>query len=226
MSRSYGQYCGLAAALDLLGERWTLLVIREVLTGPKRFNELLAALDGIGPNLLTKRLQALTEAGVLKRLPVESDDRGTHYALTDEGEELRPAVLALASWGLRNMASHVSAGRVHSHWGMLAVEAMATERLDHARVAETYQFEIDDISFVLNVGIGKVEVYEGVAEDPVLHVKADADTFVRIGARDLSPFAAAVRGHVIASGDPTALDRCTELLGLNLQESAPKEEID
>jgi DNA-binding HxlR family transcriptional regulator len=220
MSRSYGQFCGLAAALDLLGERWTLLLVREVLTGPKRFNELLNALDGIGPNLLAKRLHRLTEEGLLVHEPLADHDRGGRYRLSPEGQALRPAVLSLASWGLRNMAAHVKEGRVNPHWGMLAVEAMAADHAGLARVSETYQFQIDDVSFVVEVKPGAVRVCEGTAQEPSLTVSADADTFVRIGARVLSPFAAVAQGRITVDGDPQALDRCAELLGLDLYHSA------
>jgi DNA-binding HxlR family transcriptional regulator len=221
MPRSYGQFCGLAAALDVLGERWTLLVIREVLTGPKRFNELLTALDGIGPNLLAKRLHRLTEEGFLIHESLGDRDRGVRYRLSPEGEALRPTVLSLASWGLRNMAVHVNKGRVSPHWGILAVEAMAADHLELARVDETYQFQIDDVSFVLEVKPGAVLVSEGTAAEPVLTVSADAETFVRIGARVLSPFAAVAQGRITVDGDPEALERCAELLGLDLYHSAP-----
>ncbi|WP_188110586.1 winged helix-turn-helix transcriptional regulator [Aeromicrobium ginsengisoli] len=92
--RLYGQGCPLACALDVLGERWTLLVIRELLLGPKRFTELGTALPAAGPNRLTTRLRRLQEAGVAEKTPAGA------YALTAYGEGLREPVIGLGLWGL------------------------------------------------------------------------------------------------------------------------------
>ena len=101
--RTYGQLCGIAAALDILGERWTLLVIRELLLGPQRFNELLANLDGMGPNLLSDRLHSLSDQGVIESIPVPGDQRARSYQLTPLGEQLREPVLLLGRWGMATM---------------------------------------------------------------------------------------------------------------------------
>lgn len=98
MSRTYNQDCVLAYALDLLGERWTFLNIRELFLGPRRFGDLHAALPGIGTNLLSKRLKELEEAGLLIG-PGPSETRG-QYRLSREGEDLRPVVRALMFWSI------------------------------------------------------------------------------------------------------------------------------
>ena len=98
MSRTYNQECVLAYALDLLGERWTLLIIRELFLGPRRFGDLHAALPGLGTNLLSKRLKELEEAGLIVS-PASGEARG-QYRLSDTGEELRPAVRALMFWSI------------------------------------------------------------------------------------------------------------------------------
>lgn len=98
MSRTYNQDCVLAYALDLLGERWTLLIIRELFLGPRRFGDLHAALSGLGTNLLSKRLKELEEAGLIVT-PAENEPRG-QYRLTETGEELRPAVHTLMFWSI------------------------------------------------------------------------------------------------------------------------------
>ncbi|HEX2414775.1 MAG TPA: helix-turn-helix domain-containing protein [Thermoleophilaceae bacterium] len=97
--RSYRQTCGVARALDLLGERWTLLVVRELLLGPKRFGTLQAALPGISTNLLSARLRSLVAAGVAEPVRLPPPAAVSAYALTERGEALRPAVEALAVWG-------------------------------------------------------------------------------------------------------------------------------
>ena len=102
--RSYGQLCALAEALDLIGERWTLLVVRELLIGPARFSDIEDHLAGVGPNLLSARLRMLVDAGLVTSEPVPGDGRGRQYRLTEFGETLREPVLALARWGLTLMA--------------------------------------------------------------------------------------------------------------------------
>ncbi|WP_309239820.1 helix-turn-helix domain-containing protein [Actinomadura sp. J1-007] len=96
--RIYGQYCGLAGALDLVGERWTLLIVRELLVGPCRYNQLQSNLPGIGTNLLAERLRFLTEAGLVRQRGREGS-KVRLYELTEQGEGLREPVLALARWG-------------------------------------------------------------------------------------------------------------------------------
>ncbi|MBB5517869.1 winged helix-turn-helix transcriptional regulator [Amphiplicatus metriothermophilus] len=98
MSRTYNQDCVLAYALDLLGERWTMLIIRELFLGPRRFGDLHAALPGIGTNLLSKRLKELEEAGLIVG-PGPGEARGS-YRLSEEGENLRPTVHALMYWSI------------------------------------------------------------------------------------------------------------------------------
>jgi DNA-binding HxlR family transcriptional regulator/putative sterol carrier protein len=114
--RSYGQDCALALGLDVIGERWTLLVIRGLLTGPKRYSELLDQLEGIGTNLLATRLRELVEHGIARK----TDDG---YELTESGEALRPIVHALVRWGhrFRHLAPDVAVSR--PEWDMLALEA-------------------------------------------------------------------------------------------------------
>jgi len=99
--RSYDQYCGVARALDVLGERWTLLIVRDLLPGPRRYGQLADHLPGIGTDLLTARLRLLEEHGIVERLNTGGVGGGVTYRLTDAGEELRPLVVELARVGLR-----------------------------------------------------------------------------------------------------------------------------
>jgi DNA-binding HxlR family transcriptional regulator len=105
VTRGYGQYCGLARALDLLGGRWALLVVRDLLTGPKRFSELQEGLHGIPTNVLTARLRELEEAGIVERRVQARPGGGVAYALTEHGMELEDPVLRLGFWGAKTMGS-------------------------------------------------------------------------------------------------------------------------
>jgi DNA-binding HxlR family transcriptional regulator len=213
--RLYGQYCGLAAALDVLGERWTLLIVRELLLAPRRYGELLDALPGIGTNLLAERLKFLVEQGVVRRVPAtDSDLRRQAYELTGAGESLRRPVLDLARWGMHRLASPTPATTVRADWGYLAVQAM----VDAARlpgVRESYLFRVDDLTFFVSVDDGTARIGRGEPPDPPAMVATtDATTFIEIGAGRLSPFEATVCGRLEMSGPPDAVLRCSALLGL------------
>ena len=103
VARGYGQFCGLARALDLVGGRWALLVVRDLLTGPKRFSELQEGLHGVPTNVLTSRLRELEEAGIVERRVQAHPGRGVAYALTEYGLELEEPVLRLGFWGAKTM---------------------------------------------------------------------------------------------------------------------------
>jgi DNA-binding HxlR family transcriptional regulator len=210
--RNYGQYCGLAAALDVLGERWTLLIVRELLTGPCRYNELLANLPGIGTNLLADRLKFLAEERVIRQRP-QQGSKTRMYELTEQGESLRAAVLALARWGLGMLGAPEAEEFVRPRWGVLAVEAMIDPQ--HAGPDEQYEFRLDDEVFHVEVKGGQVKVSHGKAStEPVLVVHTDAVTFVEIGAGRLNPLEATLTRRVVMEGDPEAVLRCSRLLGL------------
>ncbi|KHK95096.1 HxlR family transcriptional regulator [Microbacterium mangrovi] len=100
-SRSYGQYCGVTTAVEQIGERWALLIIRDLLVGPRRYTDLKQGLPKIPTNILSTRLKELQEAGVVRRVPVMHC--GLVYELTAYGRELEPIVLALGRWGFQTM---------------------------------------------------------------------------------------------------------------------------
>lgn len=212
--RQYGQFCGLASALDVLGERWTLLIVRELLIGPCRFGDLIENLPGIGPNILTDRLRMLTEEGVVESAVVANDRRGKRYQLTALGAQLGPPVLSLAHWGMRLLTEERAKTEAsRAGWGFLAVQAL----MDAGRLpelTESYEFRVDDETFHIGIDRGTAGAGRGPAADPVLVVTTDAMTFIRIGARLLSPLDAVLGGLIKAEGDPTAILRCTALLGL------------
>ena len=103
-ARSYGQYCPVAKTLELVGERWTLLVVRELLVGPQRFTDLHAALEGIPRNLLADRLRDLEAAGLVAKRDLPPPAARTVYELTGAGQALLPVIGALAQWGLKHIA--------------------------------------------------------------------------------------------------------------------------
>ncbi|MFF3229088.1 winged helix-turn-helix transcriptional regulator [Nocardia suismassiliense] len=219
-TKRYAQMCAVAAALDLVGERWTLLIIRDLMTGPKRYNQLLEeTLVGIGPNLLAARLQMLTEHGVIQRESVSGDGRGVQYRLTASGEALRPVIIGLASWGLSHISSYEQDGLVRSEWGRLALEAMITIG-PPPDVDESYEFRIGDEVFHVLCENRTARVVDGSPDDPALVVTADPETFIRIGTEQLGILDAMLSGNLTVSGDSTSLSRCLRLLDLELNSTA------
>lgn len=211
--RDYGQFCGLAGGLNVIGERWTLLIVRELLIAPARFTLLLENLPGIGPNVLTERLRMLLERGVVEQLPVAGDSRGRMYRLTAKSEELRGPVLALARWGMGFLTEDDAGKAVRDEWGFLALQSM----IDHDSIPdvdETYEFRVGDSCFAVEVRGGALAFVAGPAPAPDLTVSCAADVFVRIGARLLTPFDAIVTGDVKVDGAPESIHRCTRMLGL------------
>ncbi|MGX2993260.1 winged helix-turn-helix transcriptional regulator [Streptomyces sp. JNUCC 64] len=212
--RNYAQFCGLAAGLNVIGERWALLIVRELLIGPARFNEILANLPGLGPNLLSDRLRALTEHGVIEASGVRGDGRGKRYRLTPRGEELREPVLALARWGMPFLTEEDAVGgATRASWGFLAVQSMINGRRVPA-VAESYEFRVAEEVFHIEVRDGAAVTRRGAATGPALVVTTDAETFVRIGAEMRTPFEALLSGRLRIDGEPDAVQRCVEFLGL------------
>nr|WP_062332711.1 helix-turn-helix domain-containing protein [Herbidospora sakaeratensis] len=101
--RDYGQYCGLARALEIVGERWAMLIVRDLLVRPLRYTDLVESLPGIPTNVLATRLKELEQAGVVERRLAPAPKRGVLYALTAAGVDLQPALLALGRWGAGQM---------------------------------------------------------------------------------------------------------------------------
>lgn len=192
MARSYRQFCALARTMDVVGERWTLLVVRELLLGPRRYGELLSALQGMGTNLLAARLEALQEQGVIQR-------RGRDYALTERGRALEDAVLALARWGMAGITGPTTDDRLRADW--YAVAMLAAHGPAESPLAESYEFDIDGEVFHLVTGPGRPRARRGPADDPTFRLRADLGTFLAILTKRL-PLAAASR-----SGDETAARR-------------------
>ena len=159
--RSYGQYCGLARALDVVGNRWSLLVVRELLTGPARYSQLQAGLPGISTNLLTDRLRELEDAGVVQR-QLDSDNNGVAYTLTAWGHELRNTVAALVNWSTPLMVSGPQNDSFQPHWLVVALESLLGS--NRTNVPATAGVEVDGTT--LMVRIDKTGTHVGPLDVP------------------------------------------------------------
>jgi len=166
MARTYSDRCGIARALDVVGERWALLVVRELLLGPKRFTDLRAGLPNVGPDMLTARLKELEAAGVVRRGTLPPPAASKVYELTERGAELEPVILALGRWG--------SGAPVADADAKLSVDAfvIALKTLFRPEGAKDSRVElrIGDQRFAARVQDGRFHVTRG--EDP------DADAVI------------------------------------------------
>jgi DNA-binding HxlR family transcriptional regulator/putative sterol carrier protein len=218
--RSYDQYCAVATTLDVVGERWTLLVIRELLPGPKRYKDLLEGLPGIGTNLLAARLKDLEAAGAIQRRVLPPPAGAAVYELTDSGRELEPVVLDLARWGLKRMEQPRRRESFRPDW--YGVAMCAAFRPDAAKgVRETYECRIGTDVFHLRVHDGRARVAQGPATSPDLIIEADFKSLHAVVSRRLPPMEAIESGKVEIRGDPAALRRCVEIFGFGEPPSRP-----
>lgn len=208
--RTYGDPCGIARALDLIGERWALLVVRELLLGPKRFTDLRAGLPHLGPDVLSQRLRELESAGVLRRAQLPPPAGARVYELTDWGRELEPVVLDLGRWG-----SRAPFPRDHQALGidafMLALKTLYDpDRIDGMR-GSTYEIRMAGQPFEVRLTDRQLDVARGPAADPVATLTADPAALQEILWHGRRLDAALGAGEITITGDRDGAER---LLGL------------
>lgn len=209
--RSYDQHCTVARALDVVGERWTLLLVRELLTGPKRFKDLLEGLPGIGTNLLAARLKALEEHGLLRRGTLPPPAGSGVYELTELGRSLEPVIVELSRWGSRLVGDPRSGDKRRPAWAVMALRSLFEPEAT-AGLRETYEFRIDGEAFHLRIDGGAVEARQGPAEAPDLTVYGEAHTFLALASGRLEPKEALESGEIQLHGNPDAQARCLKTL--------------
>ena len=204
--RSYEQYCGLARALDVVGDRWTLLIVRELLiAGGCRYTDLQYGLPGIATNLLADRLRQLEEQGIIFREAAPPPIATTLFRLTPRGEELRGVLHSLGRWGAPLIAETPEAAVFRSHWLVLPLRFHLA---DHApdRPPATIEIRSGDRPVTIEVGGGHVQVRPGTSTDPAATVTATPDLVVGLFAGELDLDTAVARGLEF-QGDPAAIRR-------------------
>ena len=209
--RTYHQYCATARTLDLVGERWTLLLVRELLTGPRRFGDLLSALGGMGTGLLASRLRFLQDEGLIEAATLPAPARAPAYALTEAGAELRPAVLALSRWGMRWAADERVEGEAfQAGWAVLGMQAVFDpDAAGDVRVV--YEFRVGDETFHARVEDRTVETAQGAAHRPDVVLSTDPDTFAALATGGAGLVEAVRAGTASVDGDPDLVRRLPEL---------------
>jgi DNA-binding HxlR family transcriptional regulator len=164
MSRGYDQYCPVAHALDLVGERWALLVIRDLMHGPKRYTDLATNL-GIGTNILAARLRDLEAGGIVTKRTLPPPSASRVYELTDYGRELKPALRELALWGARSLGPPTADDELFPGWLVNAVDTVLASIAPPGR----FEFRVGDEVATMSDG----EVRAGSIDDPDVVVAGD-----------------------------------------------------
>jgi DNA-binding HxlR family transcriptional regulator/putative sterol carrier protein len=213
VSKKFEQYCPVAHALSLVGERWSLLIVRELLHGPKRYTDLTNGLPGIGTNILAARLRELEDCGIVQKRRLPPPAASTVYELTEYGAGLNEAMYALARWGARSLGPPGPDDELYPEWGVNAFPALFNAEAARG-LTETYVLEIEGDVFTARLVDGSLEASIGAADDADLTVELDMETFFALTGGELEPREAAKQGRLRVEGDLGALDRCFKVLSL------------
>lgn len=204
MSHSYGQLCGVATAMDVIGDRWSVLVIRDLLWGPLRFGDLADGLPGIGTNTLTARLKLLESLDVVRRRVAPLPERGTVYELTPYGRELEPILMALGRWGSRSMDRLPAHTVSRSRWLVAAMLAFHDPTREVSRPT-TWVLHLTDGEFTVEADGGRMSITPGAAQRPDAVVTATDEDLHRLLTGQVSAKAALADGSVSVDGPARAL---------------------
>ena len=207
--RSYGDACRFASALDLIGERWALLVIRELLLGPKRFTDLRTGLPGASPNILSERLRELEQGGVIRRRKLAPPANSWVYELTEWGADLKPVITRLGAWGARSPLPP-AATRIGADSIVLALGSL----FDPERAGDldaVYELRPDGQRFRVTIADGEIELDRGAAEDPALVLEGGSADLAALITGELGLEAALASGAVRIDGSRRAAARFLRL---------------
>ncbi len=196
--RSYDQYCSAARALDVVGDRWTLLIVRELLAGPRRYTDLHADLPGVSTDVLASRLKDMERDGLATRRRLPPPGAVYVYELTGRGWELLPVLQALGRWGQAELGERRPTDAVRAHWFALPLlRALEGEGLVEVRLEEG--------DFHLYVGAEEGPVYgDGPAPaEPDARLVLDTGTCLALGRGELSVPAAVRAGRIEVTGEGT-----------------------
>ena len=210
--RTYDDGCAAAHALDLVGERWALLVVRELLLGPKRFTDLRAGLPHASPNVLSQRLRELQRAGIVRRRKLPPPAASKVYELTEWGLELEPVIVRLGRWGARSPSKPRDAA--------LGVDSLilSFRTMFDPRAAEglgaSYELRLGEDRFHAEVADGRFEVVRGAAERPDAIIEAAPVTMTALVYGDRRLDEALQSGDLRIEGDESAVERFLGLFPL------------
>ncbi|MEQ8717343.1 MAG: helix-turn-helix domain-containing protein [Acidimicrobiales bacterium] len=238
--RTYGQFCPIGYSLDLLGERWTLLIVRELASGPRRFTDLRTNLAGVAPNLLTDRLRALEAAGIVTTRELPPPAARTVYTLTEHGSTLRPALYELARWGLGLLGAPGADEHFPTDMVPDALRAMVrTEEVPDYGVV--IAFDLDEGAHAMTVtpraprgercptseriavesvdidspGRGATEATDTGTDDPTLTVTASLTALLWLRTGAMAPAELRSQGLITLRGGPSAVRDFAHMWGVD-----------
>ncbi len=217
-ARSYGQFCGLARALDLVGERWALLLIRDLLVSPKRFTDLRRGLPKIPSNILSTRLRELEDAGVVQRRALPRPESGVVYELTPDGRDLEDVVLRLGRWGAARLGDPRPGEIVTADSMVMALRAMFSPDAA-AGVHASFQLELGPAVFHARVDERGLSAGVGPVQGADLVISAGPGIRALFAGEVSAPDALA-DGLVAVDGDPALLQTFTEIFRLDARAPA------
>jgi DNA-binding HxlR family transcriptional regulator/putative sterol carrier protein len=203
--RSYDEGCAAAHALDLVGERWALLVVRELLLGPKRFTDLRAGLPHVSPNVLAQRLRDLEQVGVVRRHKLPPPAASRVYELTDWGKELEAVIAQLVRWGVRS-ASMPYEAPLGTDPLILTMRTMFRSQ-EAADFEASLELRIGEDRFRARVEKGRLELVRRSCEKPDAVIEGDPDTLKRLAFGGSSPSEPLRTGKLKISGDAEVAKR-------------------
>jgi DNA-binding HxlR family transcriptional regulator len=207
--RTYGQFCGVARALELVGERWSLLVVRDLILGPKRYTDLREGLPRIPDSILSARLNELEEGGVIRRRVLPKLDAAVVYELTEYGSELEEVLLQLGLWGSRSLGEPAAGDLFTLDAAILSLyTTFRPEYSEGLRV--TFELHFGEIIIHAIVDDGHLKVEEGPypAADMVLEAYAAIRPLL---AGEITPTEALIQGMLHINGERQLLDRFVDL---------------
>jgi DNA-binding HxlR family transcriptional regulator len=219
-NREYGQYCGLARAAEVVGQRWTLLILRDLRVSPRRYSDLVAGLPGIPTNTLSTRLKELEDDGIITREAVARPERTLVYALTPRGEELGPALDALGLWGAGGMRSPRE-GEIITPASFVAALRTGAEGADIPKSWNTtYTVRAGDAEAQVVMRNGGITVTAG-APEPADVVITAGPAIRDLLAGELDPEAAVASGAIGLEGDPALFRRFADTLRVPYSPNLP-----
>lgn len=218
--RRYEQYCPVARSLDVLGERWTLLIVRNLLMGPQRYTDLREGLPGIATDLLTARLRTLEEAGYVQRRKLPRPAPATVYELTDSGRRAGHVVLELARLGIERLGPPAADEDIRPGAVVLSLRASLNPgAAGDARAS--YQLQLDGEPFTISVGDGQVETARGQTAAPLFTLTTSARTLAELLSGATDPAAAIGAGALQTDATPAALERFLNTFAYPAPDSQP-----
>ncbi len=213
-TRSYNQLCGLAYALDVIGDRWTILIIRELFAGPRRFKDLMDWLPGLSTNLLTKRLKHLEQQGLVERRVLPPPAGSTVYELTELGQSLKETLLALGKWGSQFVPESMEGDQL-LRLGSYALTPQTFFRPQRAQgIDETYALHVGEEVQTVRIAKGGIEVEQGEPQHAAMALHAQMPVYLGLLTGQIELDTALAEGLVRVDGEVEALRRFLEICGM------------